>query len=138
VKTSAKKASRASDSSSRHHEIRIKRVYDELASDDGARFLVDRLWPRGVKKSALSDVTWLRDIAPSAPLRNWFDHDPAKWDEFRKRYRSELEKNSAVWKPLLDAARKGRVTLLFAARDTEMNQAVVLKEFLEKKQKSKL
>lgn len=115
------------------HEFRIRRVYDEPSSGEGLRFLVDRLWPRGIKKDALASVVWLRDVAPSGPLRKWFEHDPAKWDEFRKRYRAELEKNPDAWKPLLDAIQKDNVTLLFAARDIEMNQAVVLKEFLEKR-----
>src|SRR5580658_479985 len=107
------------------HKIQIERVYDESPSDHGTRFLVDRLWPRGVKKSALSGVTWLKDVAPSGPLRKWFGHDPARWTEFQKRYRAELEKNSTVWKPLLDALKRGDVTLLFGAKDKEENQAVV-------------
>lgn len=115
------------------YEVQIKRVYDKPASGDGSRFLVDRIWPRGIKKSALAGVTWLRDVAPGTPLRKWFGHDPAKWTEFRERYRQELEKNPAAWKPLLDAIHKGNVTLLFAARDTERNQAMVLKEFLKEK-----
>jgi uncharacterized protein YeaO (DUF488 family) len=116
----------------RRHEFRIKRVYGEPSSDDGLRFLVDRLWPRGVKKSALASVVWLKDVAPSPELRKWFDHDPAKWAEFRKRYRLELKKNSAACQPLWDAIQKDNVTLLFAAKSMEINHAVVLKDFLEK------
>jgi uncharacterized protein YeaO (DUF488 family) len=115
------------------HAFLMKRVYDGLSSGDGARFLVDRMWPRGIKKSALSSVTWLRDVAPSAPLRKWFAHDPAKWPEFQKRYQAELQKNSTACKPLLEAIQKGDVTLLFAAKDQEINNATVLKKFLEKK-----
>lgn len=124
---SSRKASRG------RHGFRIKRVYEEPSSGDGIRFLVDRLWPRGVKKSALSSVVWLRDVGPDTSLRKWFNHDPAKWDEFRRRYRSELEKNPAAYQPLLDAIKKDDVTLLFSARDVDKNQAVVLKEFLEKR-----
>ncbi len=116
------------------HKIRIKRVYEEPSSDGGERFLVDRMWPRGIKKSALSSATWLRDVAPSAALRKWFGHDPSKWPEFQKRYRAELRKNSAVCEPLLSAIKKDDVTLLFAAKDPEMNNAAVLKKFLETKE----
>ena len=111
----------------------IKRVYDEPSSNDGLRFLVDRLWPRGVKKSALASVTWLKDVAPSPELRKWFGHEPAKWTEFQKRYRQELQKNLGACQPLWDALQKNNVTLLFAARDPEINHTVVLKEFLERK-----
>lgn len=115
------------------HQIQIKRVYDQLSPDDGTRFLVDRLWPRGVKKSALAGVEWLKDVAPSTPLREWFGHEPSKWKEFQKRYRAELKQNPTAWKPLLDALEKGDITLLYGAKDREINHAVVLKEFLEKK-----
>ena len=115
------------------HEIRIRRVYEGLEPDDGKRFLIDRLWPRGIAKSKLSSVEWVRDVAPSADLRKWFDHDPAKWTEFQKRYRSELRKNESAWKPLLEALRKSDITLLFAARNVDNNQAIVLKKFLEQK-----
>ena len=94
---------------------------------------MDRLWPRGIRKEALADVQWLRDVAPSADLRKWFGHDPVKWKEFRRRYRAELEKNSAAMKPLSEAIKKDNVTLLFSAKDPEMNQAAALKEFLEEK-----
>jgi len=116
----------------RRHEFRIKRVYEEASSEDGRRFLVDRLWPRGVKKSALASVVWLKDVAPSTELRKQFNHDTARWTEFRKRYRAELKGNSAACQPLWDAIRKDNVTLLFAAKSMEINHAVVLKEFLEK------
>jgi hemoglobin len=113
------------------HEFSIRRVYDEPATQDGLQFLVDGLWPRGVKKEALPMDGWLKEVAPSTPLRKWFGHEPAKWTEFRRRYRAELGKNPAAWKALLAAVQKGNVTLLFAARDMEINQAVILKKFLE-------
>ena len=116
------------------HQIQIKRVYDEASPGDGIRFLVDRLWPRGVKKTTLAGVEWLKDVAPSTPLREWFGHEPAKWAEFRKRYRAELKTNSNALTPLLDALKKSNVTLLYGAKDQETNHAVVLKEFLEKHQ----
>lgn len=130
AKTKTRKAT-ASVSRAKH-EFQIKRVYDEPSPGDGLRFLVDRLWPRGVKKSALASVVWLKDVAPSPPLRQWFGHEPAKWTEFKKRYRLELKKNFAACQPLLEAIQKDNVTLLFAARDPAINHAVVLKEFLEK------
>ena len=115
------------------HKFHIKRVYDEPSAGDGLRFLVDRLWPRGIRKDALHVTGWLKEVAPSQSLRKWFGHEPAKWPEFRRRYCSELEKNPAAWAPLLEAAQKDTVTLLFAARQTDINQAVVLKDFLMKK-----
>ena len=115
------------------HEFRIKRVYDEPSADDGMRFLVDRLWPRGIKKEALAKVEWLKEVAPSSELRIWFGHEPAKWSEFQKRYRAELIKNSVACKPLLDAIKKDDVTLLFGAKDPAINHAVVLKSYLVSK-----
>jgi uncharacterized protein YeaO (DUF488 family) len=91
--------------------IQLKRVYEPSASADGARFLVERLWPRGVKKSSLEIKAWLKDAAPSADLRKWFHHDPARWNEFRRRYFAELQENPASWLPMLKAARRGDVTL---------------------------
>lgn len=111
--------------------IQAKRVYDPPAPEDGKRFLVDRLWPRGVKKEALQLDGWLKDVAPSDALRKWFGHDPAKWEEFRERYFAELEAKPEAWRPLLEAARQGTVTLLFSARDEAHNNAVALKAFLE-------
>ncbi len=112
--------------------IRLKRAY-EPAEEDGVRYLVERLWPRGMKKSNLRLDAWLKDVAPSGDLRRWFSHDPAKWREFRRRYFRELEANAAAWEPILKAARQGTVTLLYSARDIEHNNAVALKEFLEAK-----
>lgn len=114
-------------------EIRVKRVYDPPAPDDGKRFLVDRLWPRGLKKEALQLDGWLKEVAPSDGLRKWFGHDPAKWEEFQRRYFAELEARPEAWQPLLEEARKGTVTLLFSARDEQHNNAVALKIFLEHK-----
>lgn len=117
--------------------IHIKRVYEEPAPSDGARFLVERLWPRGMKKEALELDAWLKEVSPSPELRKWFSHDPAKWDEFRRRYAAELDENRDALQPLLDAARKGDVTLLYAAKDTKHNSALLLKDFLEKALKKK-
>lgn len=118
-------------------DIQIKRVYETSSATDGARFLVDRVWPRGIKKEAAGLTAWLREVAPSTALRKWFGHDPKKWPEFQKRYTSELEKNPGAWAPLLDAARRGKITLLFGARDTEHNNAVGLKDFLESRLKAR-
>ncbi len=111
--------------------IRVKRVYEPADPVDGERYLVERLWPRGVRRDALQLTAWLRDVAPSDALRRWYGHDPARWPEFQRRYRAELLANPAAWQPLLEAARRGVVTLLFSARDTERNSAVVLRAFLE-------
>lgn len=112
--------------------IRVARTYDEPRARvaDGKRFLVERLWPRGMKKEALDLDAWVKDVAPSAALRTWYGHDPARWEEFQRRYRAELDRNEAAWGPLLEAARAGTVTLLFSARDTERNSAVVLRDYL--------
>ncbi len=113
--------------------IQLKRAYDKASDNDGARFLVERLWPRGVKKSALKLDGWLKDVAPSSDLRRWFGHDPGKWSEFKHRYVCELERNEDVWRPLLVGARRGPITLVYSAHDTEHNNAIVLKDFLEAK-----
>lgn len=111
--------------------IQIKRVYESAARTDGRRFLVERLWPRGIKKEALALTGWCKEAAPSHELRKWFDHDPVKRLEFQRRYRAELEARPETWQPLLEAARAGNLTLLFSAHDTEHNNAVVLKARLE-------
>jgi len=113
--------------------IQTKRVYEPPEKSDGTRFLVDRLWPRGMKKESLKMSDWPKEIAPSESLRRWFNHDPAKWKEFQKRYRSELADKRETWKPLLDAAKNGDVTLLFSAHDLEHNNAVVLRSFLDQR-----
>lgn len=115
--------------------IQVKRVYEPTTTDDGARFLVDRLWPRGVKRNALHLDGWLNDVAPSDGLRRWFAHDPKKWEEFRRRYSAELDRMPETWRALLDAARAGTVTLLFGARDSQHNNAVALKGYLDVKLK---
>ena len=110
--------------------IQLKRVYEQSTSTDGTRFLVERLWPRGVKKSSLEIEAWLKDAAPSADLRKWFHHDPARWNEFRLRYFAELHETPASWLPMLKAARRGDVTLIYSSHDSEHSNAVSLKEFL--------
>jgi uncharacterized protein YeaO (DUF488 family) len=92
---------------------------------------VDHLWPRGLKKDDLQASAWLKQVAPSDPLRKWFGHEPAKWEDFQRRYFEELTAKPKVWQPLLEAARRGDVSLLFSARDTQYNNAVALKTFLE-------
>ena len=112
--------------------VRIKRVYDPAAPGDGKRILVDRLWPRGIKKEDAGIDEWLKDIAPSTELREWFSHDPAKWEEFKRRYKKELEDKKDLVSALRAEAGKGTVTLLFAAKDTEHVNAAALKEVLDK------
>lgn len=111
--------------------IETRRVYDNPRTEDAQVYLVDRLWPRGVSKQKLNLDGWLREVAPSDELREWFDHDPEKWDAFQRRYFEELNDRPEAWAPLLKAAKRGRVVLLYAARDTEHNNAVALKAFLE-------
>lgn len=111
--------------------IQLKRVYDQLAKEDGASFLVERLWPRGIKKSALPDTEWIKEVAPSAELRKWFHHDPQRWVEFRRRYFAELKSRETGLSPILEAAHSGTVTLLYSSHDTEHNNAVALREFLQ-------
>ncbi len=113
--------------------IQTKRVYEPPARSDGVRFLVERLWPRGLRKEDLDARAWLKDVAPSTELRKWFSHDPAKWNEFKKRYKAELDKEPDAWQPILNAARDGTVTLLYSSHDTEHNNAVALQEYLESK-----
>jgi len=112
--------------------IQIKRIYDEPDKSDGFRVLVDRLWPRGLSKDRGKVDLWLKDMAPSDELRKWFSHDPDKWPEFRKRYKEELKGKQELVEQLCEEAKKGKVTLLFAAKDTEHNNAVVLREILSK------
>ncbi len=114
--------------------IQIKRVYDPPAKNEGPRFLVERLWPRGMKKEKLELDAWLKEAAPSTELRKWFNHDPARWQESQRRYRTELEQHPEAWQPILDAANKGDVTLLFSSHDAAHNNVVALKAYLEAKQ----
>lgn len=110
--------------------IRLKRAYVPPAADDGPRFLVDRLWPRGIKREALCLTAWLKDAAPSPSLRQWFAHDPARWPEFRQRYWQELQSNLDALQPLREALTRGSLTLVYGARDETHNHALVLREFL--------
>jgi uncharacterized protein YeaO (DUF488 family) len=111
--------------------INLKRAYDPANSADGTRLLIERLWPRGVKKTSLKIKSWIKDVAPSTELRKWFSHDPAKWDKFRSRYFDELKASPAAWQPIIEAARHGAVTLIYSSQDTEHNNAVALQEFLQ-------
>ena len=112
--------------------IGTKRVYDAPAAGDGTRILVDRIWPRGLAKDKAAVDEWLKDVAPSTALRRWFGHDPAKWQEFRRRYAAELAARDDAVAHLRALARRGRVTLVYGARDTAHNNAVALKDYLER------
>ena len=115
--------------------VHVKRVYESVSRNDGRRVLVDRLWPRGLKREAAKIDLWLKEVAPSAELRRWFNHDPDRWVQFRKRYRAELVKNPQTMKTLRDLIAGARpVTLLFAAKDTEHNNAFVLRDYLSAEQ----
>ncbi len=111
-------------------DIQVKRVYDAAAAGDGWRVLVDRVWPRGLGKAQVRADAWLKDVAPSTALRKWFAHDRAKWDAFVQRYAAELDANPEALEPLRIAAKRGRLTLLYGARDNECNQAVALRAYL--------
>ncbi len=111
-------------------EIRLKRAYEEASEADGARVLVDRLWPRGVSKERAHLDLWLKQVAPSTELRKWFNHDPDKWVEFRQRYLHELEQNEEVVAQLVELTKKGADTQVNGARDQTHNEAVVLRDFL--------
>lgn len=112
--------------------ITVKRVYEPPEKADGYRVLIDRLWPRGLKKEAVPLDLWAKELAPSTALRQWFNHDPALWEGFRQRYAGELDKLAEHWQPLAERAAKHHVTLLFGARDEEHNNAVVMKSYLER------
>lgn len=113
-------------------KIKIKRVYEKSDKQDGIRILVDRLWPRGLTKEKAAIDVWLKEVAPSTELRKWFGHDPDKWNEFKKKYRQELKTNKEQVDELKRQAKKGIVTLVYGARDEEHNEALVLKEWLDK------
>lgn len=110
--------------------LQVKRVYEPPSTDDGIRVLVDRLWPRGLTKAAAAVDLWLKDVAPSVALRRWFNHDPNRWTEFTHRYASELDRKKAAIAALAGAVRRGRVTLVFGARDERHNNAVALYSYL--------
>jgi len=110
--------------------VRLKRAYDPPTAADGTRVLVDRLWPRGIKKDAAAIDEWMKDIAPTTPLRQWFGHDPARWSEFKRRYTAELRQHGDDLDALRALARRGTLTLVYGARDEEHNQAVVIRDTL--------
>lgn len=113
--------------------IMLKRAYEPVSRSDGTRFLVERLWPRGVTKAKLHVDAWLKEVGPSTELRKWFSHDPEKWGEFRARYFRELDSQPEAWRPILSTARRGTVTLVYSSHDTEHNNAVALQEYLHAK-----
>lgn len=117
----------------RRGEVRLKRVYDKPSRDDGMRVLVDRLWPRGLSRIDANADLWLKEVAPSPALRRWYDHDVRRWKRFRERYRAELAHRPDGLRVLKDLRRRGRLTLLFAARDEAHNHAVVLRETLDER-----
>ncbi len=110
--------------------IKTKRAYDPASADDGKRILVDRLWPRGLKKEKARIDEWLKDIAPSTELRKWYSHDPDKWEEFKKRYKNEIKDKKSILDELKAESRKQTITLIFSSREAQLNNAEALKEFL--------
>jgi uncharacterized protein YeaO (DUF488 family) len=115
--------------------IIVKRIYDKPRGNDTFRILIDRLWPRGLSKNEVKVDLWEKDIAPSDSLRKWFSHDPKRWHKFKARYFEELEKNDESLNTILDKVKKESVTLLYGAKDEKFNNAVALKEYLDKKTK---
>lgn len=113
--------------------LNLKRAYEPKSRSDGTRVLVERLWPRGLSKATLRIDAWLKDVGPSTGLRQWFRHDPVKWPSFRARYFRELDSRPDAWRPILAAARRGTVTLVYSSRDTQHNNAVALKDYLQSK-----
>ena len=118
-------------------DVRLKRAYEPPSAGDGTRVLVDRLWPRGVSKTDVAIDLWLKDVAPSTELRRWFGHDPERWGEFRRRYQTELADKAEPLKELQAYARKGTLTLIYAARDEAHNEAVVLRDLLVRRLRRK-
>ena len=116
----------------RKMEVNLKRVYEAPAKNDGKRILVDRLWPRGLTKEKAKIDLWLKNIAPSTELRKWFDHDPDKWKDFKKRYHQELKNNKEQVSILYEELKKGAVTLVYGAKDEKHNEALVIKEWLNR------
>jgi uncharacterized protein YeaO (DUF488 family) len=111
--------------------FKLKRAYEQAEAADGGRYLVDRLWPRGVTKASLKVEGWVKEVAPSDALRRWFNHEPEKWNEFRQRYFAELDSKRDAWTPLVEAARRGPITLVYGAHDAEHNNGAALAEYLE-------
>ncbi len=116
--------------------LRIKRVYDTPSRDDGKRILIDRLWPRGLRKEEAHIDEWVKDVAPSTGLRKWFNHDPVKWGEFRRQFFAELDAEQESVDNIIAAARKGTVTLLFGSKEKRYNNAAALKEYLDSRMKA--
>jgi len=114
-------------------KLKIKRVYEKPEKEDGTRILVDRLWPRGLTKEKAAIDLWLKEVAPSTALRKWFSHDPAKWPTFKQKYRQEIKENKSQVAILKEQLMKGVVTLVYGAKDEEHNEALVLKEWLQRK-----
>ena len=112
-------------------KIKLKRIYDQPTPQDGVRVLVERLWPRGISKAQAQVDLWLKEIAPSTPLRKWFSHDPTKWNEFKTKYFAELPQHQSVLEDLRERAQKEQVTFVFASKEERYNNAVALKEYLE-------
>jgi uncharacterized protein YeaO (DUF488 family) len=113
--------------------IKLKRAYDPISRTDGRRFLVERLWLRGLTKAKVHVAAWLKEVGPSTALRKWFVHDPAKWDTFRTRYARELDSRPEAWQPIVSAARRGTVTLVYSSHDAAHNNAVALQQYLRPK-----
>ena len=113
--------------------IALKRAYDPVSRTDGTRFLVERLWPRGIAKTDLQIDAWLKEAGPSTELRKWFSHDPDKWTEFRRRYFRELDSRPEAWHAIASAARRGTVTLVYSSHDTDHNNAVALQQYVQRK-----
>jgi uncharacterized protein YeaO (DUF488 family) len=111
--------------------VKVKRIYDPVTADDGKRIYVDRLWPRGIRKSDAVFDEWLKEASPSSTLRKWFGHDPERWSEFKERYTRELKDKGEIMAQLREAAQEETITLLFSAKDRSHNNAVVMKEVLD-------
>jgi uncharacterized protein YeaO (DUF488 family) len=115
--------------------LKLKRAYEPVSRTDGTRLLVERLWPRGLSKARLRLTGWMKEAGPSTELRQWFNHDPLKWSQFRRRYFRELDSRPESWRPILTAARRGVVTLVYSSHDEEHNNAIALKEYLQAKRR---
>jgi uncharacterized protein YeaO (DUF488 family) len=111
--------------------IKLKRTYEPVSKADGARLLVERLWPRGLSKTRAHVDAWVKDVGPSTELRRWFSHDPERWPQFKRRYFRELDTRPDAWRPILSKARRGVVTLVYSSHDTVHNNAVALQEYLQ-------
>lgn len=113
--------------------FKLKRAYDPISKADGTRILVERLWPRGLSKAKVQVDEWDKEVGPSTDLRKWFSHDPEKWPEFRRRYFRELDTRPETWRPILSKGRRGTVTLVYSSHDAEHNNAVALRDYLQRK-----